>query len=897
MTENNLAQAIDPFEAEIAALEAMTTPDHDLGYPPEHMVTRSRVPAPLVATPVSPERAQHTPLATSARRRVWLGYDRTETPETPEHRLEALRGLHQRRHDHSPAAYKAAFSAAGFQTLDGWAIDYLAKRTVAPKVAAAPVSDPDREPHVPRYQTGFGALPRLPRGVGKWTRSQQEWALGEEAEHSWLLIYWTDANNAIIGAQIRWEVPRAEVDSEGTVRLHKFDFPVDRETGKFDRLVDAQHASPRHDVVIIIESPVRADSLRSLLPEWCCDVSILAVGGITMAYEGRSNSNNPSDVFPRLAPAVLSLTGGLAGKTVLWAPDADHRTNPACNRATQYTIESVLDAGAAGVYVVDVPGEVVHPRSGRVQPLDAGAGLDDLAAAMEEVQPGTQWLGSLLAESIKGTEYIAMYPDVELDAQGLAEATADALTREGTHKYIATTDNRGVYFHYRGGYWAIDTADAAATVVATGCANRVFDKGGKEATKKARKRARSDIETAARRAPRTETGISHLIVQGPEWEPREWSDYIPTPDGLLDPRNLTVFPHTPQAMNLGVTTVGYVPGAQNDDWNRFRRDFFVSKETDEDGRVVRGADGEPVWVHDADKELMMQEFAGAALMSSTFDACLWIVGGGGAGISTLVGTCIGGLLPPEYKGSLSSSELAGGGGEFILSGIVNARLAEVNEFGQKDMLDVVLYKQIFQDGSEMVVNPKFGAKYQASPTATGILTTNDLPALPKSAGNNNSFPRRTYLLAAERIFKIEDKDLAKRLRTREAREAIMAWAVEGAHRFLVEGNGKPWRSPESEQMLNAWLANADRLGDFIGECLIESPASHVTVDEMFKAYWEYCTDSQVAEAYRKTKQTLTADLSARPKFGPHDRAGNRKSDGRRGWQGWAIIPKDERNEF
>lgn len=210
----------------------------------------------------------------------------------------------------------------------------------------------------------------------------------------------------------------------------------------------------------IIESPVRADSLASVAPGL---MSVAAVGGITMAYEGKSNPNNPSDFLPRLSPDVISTLGGVDGRTAVFIPDSDHRTNPACNQAAQQTVETLLEAGAAWAGVVDVPDTITHPRSGRVVSLGDGAGLDDYAAKRDEMMPGTQWLGPLLANAIEGTEYIAQFPAFENDVQGLAEVVADRLARDGRYKYIATGRADGVWHRFNGQRWGIDIAEAGAT--------------------------------------------------------------------------------------------------------------------------------------------------------------------------------------------------------------------------------------------------------------------------------------------------------------------------------------------------------------------------------------------------------------------------------------------------
>lgn len=808
------------------------------------------------------------------------------------HPLDRLRSLVQVRYDCSVAAYQAAYSNRGFDAPAAWAISYLSRRMVAPAVAARPVTDPFTGNAQPRYQTGEGALPPPPKGCGKWTQAQQAWAIGNGGR-SWLLICWATADGEAIGAQLRWEEPRMEVtdvDTKGLPtawRQHKFDFPGGRDKSVYDRLVDALHSDAEADIIVIIESPVRDDSLRSMLPKGS-GVSILAVGGITMAYEGRSNPSNPSDHLARLHPDVLSLTGGVAGKTVLWAPDADHRTNPACNLATQYTVESLLDAGAAHVYVVDVPEEVRHPRTNRRVGLDAGAGLDDLAAAMEDVNPGTQWLGPLLADAVEGTEYIRLYRGVGInDAQGLAEMLADRLAEKGTHRYLGDGKGDGQWHEYSRGYWGVDHADAAATIEATGCANRVFG-SSKDETQKARLAARKNIESAVKRAPKTERGKADLITPEALWEPRSWAEHLPTPSGILDVKTLDLLPHTPDAMNLGVTTVDYIPGAQNDDWDRFRAYLFTTESRTEEGDVITDENGDTVWVHDAEKERMVQECFGAGLLGKTYDTGLFLVGAGGSGISTLVGAFVG-VLPTAWIGSLASEELTGGHNQFVLSSIPFARFVELGEFGPSDMLNDKLWKLIAQDGSKLSVEPKFGAKYQTYPRTTMVATTNHLPGVSAAAGQDNSLRRRACIAKFTRVVTMPDSSLQDRLATREAREAILAWAVEGAHRFLTSTGRKPYRSPESVDLVEDWVTDNDRLAAFVEAHLVSSTSGYAERGDVFAAYVRWCEATGIDPKWRMNQVSFTKRLEKRAGFGSTESNGNRKADGRRGWRGWMLV--------
>ncbi|MCP3420327.1 DNA primase family protein [Nocardioides pinisoli] len=814
--------------------------------------------------------------------------------------VQALRSVQQTIPDCTRDDYVAAYEAANQPLPADWAIDYLAARKVDPKVAAAR-----------GYRSGTGALPTPPDGCGTWTNDQQTWAVGGNGRE-WLIIPWVGVHGKVVGWQVRWAEDQERVsqkknksgelvldkDKKPIEEKHKFDFPGGRSKATMDRLVDARHVNDQAKVLAIIESPVRADALASITPAGV--LSIVAVGGISMAYEGKSNPNNENDHKPRLSPDVLKSIGYIEGEHILWIPDSDHALNPQCNDATIMTVESLLEAGATWVGVVDVPDQVVHPLSGRVQYLGKGAGLDDIAAAMHEMRPGHQWLGDLLADALDGRKYTTRYVHLpDNDVQGLAEAVARELVRKDRFRYIHTSQERGIYHHYAGGHWGIDIAESAATIEATCVANNVMGMGDSDDTDKARYTARKNIEPAVKRAVKTTEGKS-LIVAEAAWEPREWAEYLPTPSGLLHLETKAIAPHTPAAMNLGVTNVDYVPGAQDDDWDAFREAFFVSEKTvelfDDRGESlgfepVRDANGQIIWVHDAEKERMVQEVAGAGLMGRCFDTMLFMLGGGGAGISTFTGA-ISGVMPAVWLGALSSNDLTGEDSRFTLSGIYLSRLTEVNEFNPGDRLNGKLAKQVWQDASAMKVEPKFGDPFLSPVRSTCICTTNHLPAVGPKDGQDNSMRRRVCIARFPRIVANPDSTLPQRLATREARETILAWMVEGAHRFLNRPDRKPFRSPESVRLVEAWLSDHDRLGSFIKEKLKKDPKGYVERHDLWEEYRTWCIEDKHIIPMGDSK--FYAALGERPEFGDSNGGGNRRQNPdtkvhERGWKGWSVV--------
>ncbi|WP_185996145.1 phage/plasmid primase, P4 family [Nocardioides campestrisoli] len=806
--------------------------------------------------------------------------------------IEALRHMKQRTVETSRKAYDAVFAARGLAPLEEWAWKYLAARNITGEVAAAR-----------GYVTGRGMLPHLDEGLGKWTNKQQQWATSDEDGKRWLGIPWLDAYHNIVAWQVRWHDKDMRVEIHATEKgeekdFKKFDFPIpDGES----RLVDAMHQSDDAAVMLIIESPVRADCIASTVIDLSKWLSVVAVGGITMAYEGKGNDANPSDVLGRLSPAMTEALGGdLQDKHVLWAPDADHAYNWQCNNATQSTVESLLDEGVAYSGVVDVPQSLVHPRSGRVHAMPDGAGLDDVARHMDAILPGEQWLGPLLADAIEGTDYIAMYPRTDIiDTPALAEALASTLARNGVYKFVPTGKKEGLYYTFDQGFWGIDVAEARVTVEGTGVANRVFDRSSKAATAKARIKARTLIKPAVAMAVQTEVGLEHIMVHEGDWEPREYSNYLPTPDGLLNLETLELTPHAPEARNLGVTPMSYKPGATHPDWDKFCAEFFVKKAIDSNGDDVLDENGEQVWEHDADLERMMQQAAGAALHARCFDTAYIMVGAGGAGMSTFTGA-LQGILPTIYQGALSSEELTGKDNNFVLSSVYMSRMTAVSEFRPGDLLNEGLFKKITQDNGKVSVEAKYGDKFLSIVRPTLFADTNHLPRVSAKAGGDNSLRRRLTVTKYGRIVKNPDKQLGTRLGSKEAREAILAWAIRGAWQIHNEEGGSPYRSPASDAAVEEWLTDYDRLGKFVEDALEVDVNGYAERGAVYEAYEAWCDAERMDTKWRMERSVFYSALTSRKGFGVSDKNGNRRVINGvtvRGWKGWKVLPHDAIGAF
>jgi phage/plasmid-associated DNA primase len=167
------------------------------------------------------------------------------------------------------------------------------------------------------------------------------------------------------------------------------------------------------------------------------------------------------------------------------------------------------------------------------------------------------------------------------------------------------------------------------------------------------------------------------------------------------------------------------------------------------------------------------------------------------------------------------------------------------------------------------------------------------------AAENDALRRRAVLCRHTR--KIDRKAEGARLERLQsdprAKEAILAWLVEGAMRLIANG-GEVNRTDDSLKHLEAWLNSGDRLGQFLREATVRvwpgdaafgDPDTNITREQMWGLYVEWCEDQHIPEGRRiQSKNALVQRIDQRSEYGSSDSQRNRA--GQRGWRNWQRNP-------
>jgi len=802
----------------------------------------------------------------------------------------------------SAAAYAGYATTHGLSPLAEHTVDYLVKRRIDPEIAY------DRG-----YVGGFGSLPNIEvpgyTTDWKWTADQQAWANpgGTSKGRAWTMLPWHDPSGSLGRPQIRWEEPRVStrIDPKTHKEVQetsKFDFAVQdaegvRLDGKAPRSIDALHADDASGWVALIEGPLKADALASTLRfRSGTGISLIALGGCSAVYDGKSNEANPSDIRPVINEAVAGLD--VAGKRILWIPDSDHSLNPNVNSATQATIEVLLDAGASEVFVLDIPTVLVHPRSGREIALPDGTGIDDYSAHHHDVFGATDWLADLVRNAIEGCEYIAMWHQEEDSDHGRSTRTVSYLRRRRSIVIKET----GAVLHWNGSAYESDPRSNTVTEAVIEASNSILS-GSKTTTRQARIDARSaaKIAGAARLAlARGEIAHSRELL-----DPEDYACWFPAANAFINLETGEAVANDPAHMNVVASPTAWNPDAVAPTFLDLIKGMCVTKTEDENGVIA--FEPSPAKVN----QLLM--ILGAFLCGKSHDIGPIFLGAGGAGMGTLM-QAVQAAMGKEMCTTLASDALTGRGNQFSTWALPHKRVAAVAEPSpgtQALVLDQERWRGLTNDGDLQRVEPKGGKPYDTRTTWSLPFLVNVLPRIPGGNGDHEANERRVAIVAFPRGAS-HRVDLGPHLDRRLAAESegILALMVRGAIRLHewkeTTGGRRAPQTKESQDQMYDWLSGGNNIERFLRDSLNQikpdafnseghaygSARCWVAVEDLYWAYLGWCARQHISRPLGL--QSFRTALTSRKDGGfPKEAVTGPQSgddkDRRRGWRNWELT--------
>lgn len=244
---------------------------------------------------------------------------------------------------------------------------------------------------------------------------------------------------------------------------------------------------------------------------------------------------------------------------------------------------------------------------------------------------------------------------------------------------------------------------------------------------------------------------------------------------------------------------------------------------------------------DGENMQFLQQILGYAIIGNPTQQKAFILEGNGSnGKSTLLGALHN--LLGEFMASLTIAYFTGDSNDDpnrpspATYSIKNKLIVYASEAQTSSYLNESKVKK-FIGGGKLTGRPPYGQLVEFDNKATLFFDTNHLPHF-KSGGF--SMERRLYVVPFPYSFTKDavDVHLSDKLKTPEAKRALLSWLINGAIQYLRAGKFiVPQRVDDATR---AFFKEEDSIGNFMDECTERDPHSAVTFQALYTAYKDYC---------------------------------------------------------
>ncbi|MFK0217761.1 phage/plasmid primase, P4 family [Streptomyces vinaceus] len=326
-------------------------------------------------------------------------------------------------------------------------------------------------------------------------------------------------------------------------------------------------------------------------------------------------------------------------------------------------------------------------------------------------------------------------------------------------------------------------------------------------------------------------------------------DLLNTPTGIVDLRSGELQRHDPTKLLTKITSVGYRPGAQHEDWEAALKACPPDCLAWFQVRVGQGLTG----------------------YMTPDDTMILMKGGGENGKSTVMGTLM--EAAGGYHVLVSDRVLMADPGAHPteLMDFRGARLAVAEELPEARRMSVKRLK-------DAVGTPRMKARYirqnnvEWEATHTLFLSTNYLPVIEET--DHGTWRRLLLLSFPYKFLKPHDKPsgapnelpgdpgLRQRLKEgREQRQAALAWAVEGAKLWYANERVLPEPPARVQADTRKWRAESDLILGFWSDRIVPSVDHHVMSQELLDDFNGWL---------RSHNHQKWSDKTFTSRFGSHD---------------------------
>lgn len=311
------------------------------------------------------------------------------------------------------------------------------------------------------------------------------------------------------------------------------------------------------------------------------------------------------------------------------------------------------------------------------------------------------------------------------------------------------------------------------------------------------------------------------------------------PNGVVDLRTKELLPHDPDRLMTKVTGANYVPGATHPDWEKVLSDLEPDVADHLQilaGQAITGDRPE-------DDRATVLQGPGANSKTTMMLACMKAVGDRkGKGYARLIS---GRVLVTDGRGNQHPTEI---------TELMGARLAVLEELPNGGELSMERLKKI--TGAVIEARRIAADSIEWSATHSLFLTTNDLPRVRETDGGSwrrlrmIHFPIRYVKTKAELQApntKPRDPMLRWRLQNLQPqREAVLAWLVDGAHRYYQLGRELPEDPATIAATTKDWRLQTNPLGRFLEDNVEAGHGWCIPSDELWKRFKAWLPEEGMA---------------------------------------------------
>lgn len=299
-------------------------------------------------------------------------------------------------------------------------------------------------------------------------------------------------------------------------------------------------------------------------------------------------------------------------------------------------------------------------------------------------------------------------------------------------------------------------------------------------------------------------------------------------NGVVDLRRKQLLPNEPDYFITRYCAADFDPNAQCPTWLQFLDDVFIGDRATIDA---------------------VQLLLGYTLTGYSREEIMIFCVGFGANGKSIFGNVVSAIMG-EYSRAAPASLLVARrsddhGARNDLAMLDGARLVSINELQGGTHLDEQVVKQL---AGREPISARFLHKefFTYEPRFTPWVRTNHKPIV---KGDDDGIWRRLVVLPFRRTFAPHERDPHLEGKLLKERDGILAWMVEGAHRYLREGLKL---SPAMKREQTQYRKASDMLGEFLDECTEAALGARVEQQPLFTSWQDWCKDNGVQPGSKKT---------------------------------------------